>query len=123
MVSADPRQIASAFDGLAVFAGAAFALGLGLIAALERVGAPDGFVEALGPLLAFVGLCVVGIATRAPSLPDFLAARRSTPAFYGGLAFAATAAGLDDRKDLRSRATRLHFPGSRMAARAGRAPR
>lgn len=93
MVSAEP-SLSERFDGLAVFAGAAFALGLGLIAALERVGAPDGFVEALGPLLAFVGLCVVGIATRAPSLPDFLAARRSTPAFYGGLAFAATAAGL-----------------------------
>ena len=84
MVSAGPR-LSDRFDGLAVFAGAAFALGLGLIAALERVGAPDGFVEALGPLLAFVGLCVVGIATRAPSLPDFLAARRSTPRSMAGL--------------------------------------
>ena len=108
MISAAPRQI-DRFDGLAVFAGAAFVLGLGLIAALERVGAPDGFVEALGPLLAFVGLCVVGIATRAPSLPDFLAARRSTPAFYGGLAFAATAAGMTIAKTSES-GDLLSFP-------------
>ncbi len=92
MVSAAPIE-RDQVDGVAVFAGAAFALGLGLIAALERVGAPDGFVEALGPLLAFLGLAVVGVSTRAASLPDFLAARRSTPSFYGGLALAAAAAG------------------------------
>jgi Na+/proline symporter len=81
-------------DGLAVFSAAAFGLGLGLIAALERVGAPDGFVAALGPLLALLGICVIGVLTRASSLPDFLAARRAMPPFYGGLAFAGVAAGL-----------------------------
>jgi len=79
-------------DGLAIFAAAAFALGLGLIAALERVGAPDGFVEALGPALALIGLGAIGVFTRASSLPEFLAAGRAVPSFYGGLAFAAVAA-------------------------------
>ena len=80
--------------GLAVFAAAAFLLGMGLIAVLERVGAPDGFVRALGPLIALLGLGVVGFLTRAHDLLDFLSARRAAPALYGGLAFAATAAGL-----------------------------
>jgi hypothetical protein len=81
-------------DGLALFSAAAFGLGLCLIAALERVGAPDGFVEALGPLFALLGICVIGVLTRASSLPEFLAARRAVPSLYGGLAFAAVAAGL-----------------------------
>ena len=38
-------------DGLALFSATAFGLGLGVIGALERVGAPDGLVAALGPLL------------------------------------------------------------------------
>ncbi len=67
---------------------------MGLVVVLERVGAPNGFVQALGPLLALLGVCVIGVLTRAPNLLDFLAARRSAPTFYGGLAFAATAAGL-----------------------------
>jgi hypothetical protein len=93
MTSASPAEHERA-HGLAVFAAATFLLGMGLIAVLERVGAPNGFVQALGPLLALLGLCVIGILTRAPNLLDFLAARRSAPTFYGGLAFAATATGL-----------------------------
>ena len=93
MVSASPSR-SERIHGLAVFAAAGFALGLGLIFSLERVGAPDGFVEALGPLFAFVGLCVIGVTNRAPNLPDFLSAKRSIPPLFAGLAFAATAAGL-----------------------------
>ena len=93
MTSASPAEHERA-HGLAVFAAATFLLGMGLIAVLERVGAPNGFVQALGPLLALLGVCVIGVLTRAPNLLDFLAARRSAPTFYGGLAFAATAAGL-----------------------------
>jgi hypothetical protein len=81
-------------DGLAAFAVAAFALALIVIAALERVGAPDAFVESLGPLFGLLALGVIGLIARAPSLNDFLAARRLAPAGYGGLAFAAIAAGL-----------------------------
>jgi hypothetical protein len=93
MASAFPAEHEQA-HGLAVFAAATFLLGMGLIVVLERVGAPDGFVRALGPLLALLGLSVIGVLTRAPNLLDFLAARRSVSTFYGGLAFAATAAGL-----------------------------
>jgi hypothetical protein len=93
MTSASPAEHERA-HGLAVFAAATFLLGMGLVVVLERVGAPNGFVQALGPLLALLGVCVIGVLTRAPNLLDFLAARRSAPTFYGGLAFAATAAGL-----------------------------
>jgi hypothetical protein len=81
-------------DGLALFAAVGFVLGLGLIYALERVGAPDAFVEALGPILTLTGLCVIGMVARAPNLPEFLAAGRGIPTFYAGLAFAAAASGL-----------------------------
>jgi hypothetical protein len=81
-------------DGLAIFAAAAFLTGLGLVAALARVGAPDRLVEALGPLVALVGLAIIGVMNRTARHVDFLAARRAVPPAYGGLAFAATAAGL-----------------------------
>ncbi len=81
-------------DGLATFALVAFALALAIIAVIERVGASDAFVEALGPLAAFVALGVIGLANRAGRLADFLSARRVAPALYGGLGFAVTAAGL-----------------------------
>jgi hypothetical protein len=80
-------------DGLAIFAAAAFLTGLGLVAALAQVGAPDRLVEALGPLIALVGLTIIGVMTRTARHADFLAARRAVPPVYGGLAFAATAAG------------------------------
>lgn len=80
-------------DGLTIFAAAAFLTGLGLVAALARVGAPDRLVETLGPLIALVGLMIIGVMTRAARHADFLAARRAVPPAYGGLAFAATALG------------------------------
>lgn len=91
--SAHSPSPSNAQDGLALFAVASFGLGLGLIYVLERVGAPEAFVEALGPMLALVGLTIIGVGSRASRLPDFLAARRLTPPFYAGLAFAATIAG------------------------------
>lgn len=72
-------------EGLAVFTATAFVVSAGVVAAVERVGAPDRFVEALGTLFAFAGLVVIGLANRAASLTDFLAARRAIPAFYAGL--------------------------------------
>jgi cation/acetate symporter len=80
--------------GRAVFAAAAFAAGFGVIAALERVGAPDGLVKALGPLFALAALTVIGLSNRAASLTDFLAARRAIPSLYAGLAFAAALGGV-----------------------------
>jgi len=80
-------------DGLATFAAAAFLTAVGVVATLERVGAPDRLVQALGPLAAFVGLAIIGGLNRTARLAEFLAARRATPPIYGGLAFAATAGG------------------------------
>jgi cation/acetate symporter len=91
---ADPQHDRDRIDGLTTFAAAAFLTGMGLVAALARVGAPDRLVEALGPLIALVGLAIIGVLTRTARLSDFLAAGRAIPAAYGGLAFAATAAGL-----------------------------
>ncbi len=91
---AAPHRDRDRIDGLATFAASAFLTGMGLVAALARVGAPDRLVEALGPLIALFGLVVVGVLTRTARLADFLAARRMVPPLYGGLAFAATAAGV-----------------------------
>ena len=91
---AAPHRDRERIDGLATFAAAAFLTALGLVAALARVGAPDRVVAALGPLVAVIGLAVLGVVNRTARLGDFLAARRAVPAFYGGMALAATAAGL-----------------------------
>jgi hypothetical protein len=93
MYAADKTDRAR-IDGLAIFAAAAFLTGLGLVAALARVGAPDRLVEALGPLVALVGLAIIGVMNRTARHVDFLAARRAIPPAYGGLAFAAAALGL-----------------------------
>ena len=91
---AAPHRDRERIDGLATFAAAAFLTALGLVAALARVGAPDRVVAALGPLIAVIGLVVLGALNRTARLGDFLAARRAVPPFYAGMALAATAAGL-----------------------------
>jgi Na+/proline symporter len=80
-------------DGRAAFAAAAFLIGIGLIYLLARVGAPDGLVRALGPLLALAGVGLLGALTRSTRVPAFFTADRGVPPPYGGLAFAAVAAG------------------------------
>jgi Na+/proline symporter len=80
-------------DGQAVFAGVAYLMGVGLIFLLERLGAPDGLVRALGPLFALAGLALLGVLTRSTRVPAFFTADRAVPAPYAGLAFAAIAAG------------------------------
>ena len=91
---AAPHRDRERIDGLATFAAAAFLTALGLVAALARVGAPDRVVAALGPLIAVMGLVILGLLNRTARLGDFLAARRSVPPFYAGMALAATTAGL-----------------------------
>ena len=91
---AAPHRDRERIDGLASFAAVAFLTAIGLVAALARVGAPDRLVESLGPLIALIGLLVVGAVNRTARLADFLAARRAMPPLYGGLAFTATVAGL-----------------------------
>lgn len=77
----------------AAFAAAAFAFVVVAIFALERVGAPDPLVAALGPLAGLVGVAGLGVLTRAKTLLDFLVARRAVPPFYAGLALAAPVGG------------------------------
>ena len=48
---AAPKRDRDRIDGLAIFAAAAFLTGIGLVA-VAGAGAPDGLVEALGPLIA-----------------------------------------------------------------------
>jgi hypothetical protein len=76
------------------FVGAILALAVVAIAALDRAGAPEGFVRALGPALALVVSAGAGILARNADLPSFLAAGRSARPFFGGLALFALAAGL-----------------------------
>jgi cation/acetate symporter len=80
-------------DGLAAFAGAAFLISIGLVYLLARVGAPDGLVHAMGPFLALAGVALLGALARSSRVPGFFAADRAVPPPYGGLGFAATAAG------------------------------
>lgn len=77
----------------ASFACAVFAVAVAAIFALERVGAPDRLVTAVGPLAGVAGVAALGVLTRARTLLDFLVARRSVPPFYAGLALAAPIGG------------------------------
>jgi hypothetical protein len=88
-----PEPASAPFGSRGLFAGALLGLGFAAVFALERVGAPDALVVALGPLLGLVGLVAIGAVTRARTLLDFLAARRAAPAAFAGLALAATVGG------------------------------
>src|ERR1700688_255489 len=81
-------------DGQAVFAGAAYLIGVGLIFLLERLRASDGLVRALGPLFALASLALLGVLTRSTRVPAFFTADRAVPAPYAGLSLAAIAAGM-----------------------------
>ena len=84
----------SRIDGLAIFAAAAFALGLMTILTLDRIGAPGGLVRAIGPVLSLVGVTVFGLGARNADIGSFLAAGRRVQPFYGGLCALAVAAGV-----------------------------
>jgi len=81
-------------DGRVAFAMAAFALGAGLVALLDRVGVPEKLVGALGPFLALFGLTIIGLLLRSMRVSRFYAGGRAVPAPYAGLALAALGAGL-----------------------------
>src|SRR5574337_671720 len=81
-------------DGLALFATAVFGLGVATTVALARVGAPDGLVLAVGPVLTLAGSLVVGVGAQTAELASFLVARRALRPVYGALNVAAVSAGL-----------------------------
>lgn len=92
-LAAKLSEAASPVGFKAAFAAGAFAFVLLAIFALERVGAPDPLVAALGPLAGLIGIAGLGVLTRAKTLLDFLVARRDVPPFYAGLALSASIGG------------------------------
>ncbi|MCC2095817.1 MAG: hypothetical protein KDJ29_02945 [Hyphomicrobiales bacterium] len=84
----------AAIDGRVSFAVAAFALGAGLVALLDRVGVPERIVGLLGPILALGGLSLIGLLVHAVRISRFYAAGRAGPPPYAGLALVALASGL-----------------------------
>jgi cation/acetate symporter len=79
---------------LAIFASATFVLAMAGILTLERIGAPDKLVRALGPIVVLLGLTVFGFGASNADLPSFLAAGRDTRPPFGGLSIGAIAAGM-----------------------------
>ncbi len=90
-MSSEPSS--SCIAGLAWFATAIFAVCLVSIAALDRAGAPDRLIRALGPILALIAIAVFGIGGRTATLALFIAAGRQGPPICAALAVAAIAAG------------------------------
>ncbi len=84
----------AAIDGRVSFATAAFALGAGLVALLDRIGVPERIVGLLGPILALAGLSLIGLLLHSVRVSRFYAAGRAVPPPYAGLAMVALASGL-----------------------------
>jgi Na+/proline symporter len=80
--------------GRAIFAAAAYLIGVGLIFLLERIGAPDGLVRVLGPVLVLGAVVLIGALLRTTRIAAFCTADHAGSPRYGGAAFAAIAAGL-----------------------------
>jgi Na+/proline symporter len=81
-------------DGRAVFACAAYLIGVGLIFLLERIGAPAGLVRVLGPILALGAVSLIGPLLRTARIAAFYVADHAGAPRYGAVAFAAIAASL-----------------------------
>lgn len=81
-------------DGGFSFAVATFALGLGLLAVLDRIGLPDGVLRIGVIALIFAGLVSVALLLRTMRPIDFYAGGRRLPGTYAGIAFAGVALGL-----------------------------
>jgi len=80
--------------GPASFVAAVLVIGLFAIAALDRVGAPEGLVRALGPALTLIVFAGAGLSARNADLPSFLAAGRRLDVSYGAFALLLFIAGL-----------------------------
>src|SRR5271167_476873 len=91
-MSSEPHS--NRIAGLAAFAAATFAVCVFAIAALDRVGAPERLIRALGPILALVALVVFGLGGGATTLARFVAGGRRAPPSYAALAAAAVTTGV-----------------------------
>lgn len=83
-----------ALDSRVSFAIAAFVALAGLLALLDRVGAPEGLVRLLGPAFVLAALATVGVLLRSMRVSQFYAAGRSVPTPYVGFGALAICAGL-----------------------------
>jgi cation/acetate symporter len=91
----DRRTFSQArIDGRALFFVAAYLVGVGLIFLLERIGAPDGLVRVLCPLLALSAIALIGALTRTTRMAAFYAGDRAGSPLYIGAAFTGVAVGL-----------------------------
>lgn len=81
-------------DGGFSFAIAAFILGFGLLAVLERIGLPDEMLRSGVIALIFSGLAIVALLLRTMRPVDFYAGGRRLPGAYAGVAFAGMVLGL-----------------------------
>lgn len=84
----------SRLDGRIAFAIATFTLAYGLVALLDRVGAPERLVGAVSPYFTVLALAVLGFLLHSMRISLYYTAGRAVPASYAGLANAAIVAGL-----------------------------
>lgn len=94
MTEQDDLLARERIDGGFSFALAALAIGLGLIAVLERVGLPDRVLSFCVGALVFSGFLITAALLRTMRPADFYAGGRMLPVPYAGLAYAGLAAGL-----------------------------
>lgn len=94
MKDTDATFARARIDGGFSFALAAFAIGLGLLTVLERVGLPDAALKSGVGVLVFSEFVVIAALLRSMRPVDFYAGGRALPAPYAGLAYAGLVAGL-----------------------------
>ncbi len=92
--SDDTLRARASIEGRVAFAVAAFLVAAGLVGLVDRVGAPESIVAALGSIVTLLGLAVLGLLLQAMRISRFYAAGRSVPPPYAALAWAGLAAGL-----------------------------
>lgn len=94
------RDVAETFedrarlDGRIALAIVTFATAYGLVALLDRVGAPERLVALVSPYFTVVALAALGFLLHSMSVSFYYAAGRAAPAAYAGFAQAALVTGL-----------------------------
>ncbi len=90
----DAYSARASIDAGFSFALAAFAIGLGLLGVLARVGLPGAMLHFCVWAIIFTGLAVIAVRLRTMRPGEFYAGGRNLPPAYAALAYAGLAAGL-----------------------------
>jgi len=90
----DERLPRRSIDGRFAFGVAGLLSGIGLLALMDRIGVPDGFIRASALLLSLAGLAMIAALLRTMRISAYYAAGRAVPAPYAGLAIAGLGAAL-----------------------------